>query len=867
MESAASVAAEQEQPPREPQEPPLVLLRLEKPCLPQATVYAEQVQDEEEAVEVEEKWQNGASGVNGASEQSPPSPPPGEERSHCCEPAPTPPGEDGREQGGLITALAPAAAAALERAGPAPDQPAENHNTLGTNVVGASTAPCSGAQQIVYVRGAQTCAPEATPLGHCDNVVRIQIVPADEQEEQQQQQPAQDHSLVKDEEEQCVQCEGAEGQEDCNNNHNSSKCPAQSDRTLVRVASPDPPEPPTSTAAMVQKKRHEPADLDGAPYVYYMAARSAGGSTGGSSGGSSGQCSPSDMLDSGTCSDIELTPPPLPKKMSQRLRASSGAIKKSLADGGDVVRPAVTPPPPVSLAPPTPPLAAAPLQVSGVDNDDDNGPDSVISVAHQHEQRLQHQQQETARNRQNAEQTVDGYDTGRTAHQHAASLISATDSDGSESCLSCDSLNFEQLQSSLVVVAAAEEEGQQRVLAKRTGGGPALPDSLLAAIRGSRPKVYCTDDDADADDEPDEDEERKVARLPPPPPPATHHGGQRSGGALDLNSFASAAAAAAAVAASSTTTTRTLLMDKINSLEAGRAVRHDQPDQQPSSNLPLLHHHHHHHPINERAPSSCSASSHTAESVRSNQFESDRYYKFHLNERAAGEQQGATRPGSPDTRPGPSAGAAAADDDDESFAGLRDLSNGTSTIRSNKGTVRGVKNRVRNGIATFLQMQQTGMKNYKDKEAGKVVVYSTSMGIVRETYTKCANVKQILRTLLVKFEERDIFMSSEYQQEIRERMQSDTINIPQVFVDGQHIGDAECIERLNESGELRKMLKPYKCLESPYMCKVCGGYRLLPCPSCGGSKKSIHRNHFTAEFVALKCMNCDEVGLVKCHNC
>ena len=51
------------------------------------------------------------------------------------------------------------------------------------------------------------------------------------------------------------------------------------------------------------------------------------------------------------------------------------------------------------------------------------------------------------------------------------------------------------------------------------------------------------------------------------------------------------------------------------------------------------------------------------------------------------------------------------------------------------------------------------------------------------------------------------------------------------------------------------------------MCKVCGGYRLLPCPSCGGSKKSIHRNHFTAEFVALKCMNCDEVGLVKCHNC
>lgn len=79
-------------------------------------------------------------------------------------------------------------------------------------------------------------------------------------------------------------------------------------------------------------------------------------------------------------------------------------------------------------------------------------------------------------------------------------------------------------------------------------------------------------------------------------------------------------------------------------------------------------------------------------------------------------------------------------------------------------------------------------KNYKEKDAGKVVLYSTSMGIVRETYAKCANVKQILRTLLVKFEERDIFMSSDYQQEIKDRMQSNEIQVPQLFVDGQHIG-------------------------------------------------------------------------------
>lgn len=71
---------------------------------------------------------------------------------------------------------------------------------------------------------------------------------------------------------------------------------------------------------------------------------------------------------------------------------------------------------------------------------------------------------------------------------------------------------------------------------------------------------------------------------------------------------------------------------------------------------------------------------------------------------------------------------------------------------------------------------------------GKVVLYTTSMGIIRDTYGKCANVKQILRTLLIKFEERDVFMSLEYQQEMRDRMQQETIRVPQLFVEGQLIG-------------------------------------------------------------------------------
>ena len=51
------------------------------------------------------------------------------------------------------------------------------------------------------------------------------------------------------------------------------------------------------------------------------------------------------------------------------------------------------------------------------------------------------------------------------------------------------------------------------------------------------------------------------------------------------------------------------------------------------------------------------------------------------------------------------------------------------------------------------------------------------------------------------------------------------------------------------------------------ICDSCGGYRYLPCSVCSGSKKSIHRNHFTAEFVALKCITCNEAGLIRCVAC
>jgi len=195
---------------------------------------------------------------------------------------------------------------------------------------------------------------------------------------------------------------------------------------------------------------------------------------------------------------------------------------------------------------------------------------------------------------------------------------------------------------------------------------------------------------------------------------------------------------------------------------------------------------------------------------------------------------------------------------------ILDIREGGDTIRSVRGTVRGVKNRVRAGIATFLQDQTA--KNYSESEQGRCVVYVTSIGIVRETKARCTAIRNIFRNMLIRYDERDVFMSRDHLQELTHRLGGRAGALPQVFLHGQHLGDASTVERLNESGALRKLLKP---LQDPVLvssiCSKCGGYAMLPCPVCSGSKKSGQANLFNR--TALRCTNCDEGGLVRCDLC
>ena len=68
------------------------------------------------------------------------------------------------------------------------------------------------------------------------------------------------------------------------------------------------------------------------------------------------------------------------------------------------------------------------------------------------------------------------------------------------------------------------------------------------------------------------------------------------------------------------------------------------------------------------------------------------------------------------------------------------------------------------------------------------MIFTTSIQIIRDTYERCKRARDILQTHIVEFEERDVFLSNANQHDLKERLKLDKIVVPQVFVDGQHLG-------------------------------------------------------------------------------
>uniref|UniRef100_A0A7E4ZXV1 Glutaredoxin domain-containing protein n=1 Tax=Panagrellus redivivus TaxID=6233 RepID=A0A7E4ZXV1_PANRE len=194
-----------------------------------------------------------------------------------------------------------------------------------------------------------------------------------------------------------------------------------------------------------------------------------------------------------------------------------------------------------------------------------------------------------------------------------------------------------------------------------------------------------------------------------------------------------------------------------------------------------------------------------------------------------------------------------------------DENNDYALIQRN-GSVRGRKFHVFNTMRK-MQLRSQWKKNYIAEESAKVVIYTTSCGIVRKTYERCRDTVALLRAHGIIAELRDLNMNNELVDEIINRMglhadERDFVlmSLPLVYVDGNYFGNHSTLIECNDAGELAKRLNDFKGRQK---CTTCGDLGYTLCSSCRGSKKSqrIFQN------TNLRCAFCDENGIVPCKSC
>ncbi|RDD40110.1 Glutaredoxin domain-containing cysteine-rich protein [Trichoplax sp. H2] len=174
--------------------------------------------------------------------------------------------------------------------------------------------------------------------------------------------------------------------------------------------------------------------------------------------------------------------------------------------------------------------------------------------------------------------------------------------------------------------------------------------------------------------------------------------------------------------------------------------------------------------------------------------------------------------------------------------------------------------KVRQLVNQFLSISITHQKNNSIDDKNEIVIYTTSIGIIRETAQDCQLVRSILQTLCLKFIEKDVSIHPLYLKELYERIGTVKIKLPQTFVGGLYVGGASAVESLNESGKLRELTTNFERQGATEInCASCYDYRFVPCHSCHGSRRN--RSSSFNRIAELKCGQCNENGLQLCPQC
>ncbi|PWA58765.1 Glutaredoxin [Artemisia annua] len=150
----------------------------------------------------------------------------------------------------------------------------------------------------------------------------------------------------------------------------------------------------------------------------------------------------------------------------------------------------------------------------------------------------------------------------------------------------------------------------------------------------------------------------------------------------------------------------------------------------------------------------------------------------------------------------------------------------------------------------------------------RVVLYTTSLRVVRSTFEACKTVNSILRAFRVSIDERDLSMDSNYLSELQsimtennEECEKTNLTLPKVFIGGRYIGGAEEVKMLHESGELKKYIEELPAVRNG-VCELCGDFRFVLCDECRGSHKC-----YSEKSGFRSCSLCNENGLIRCLAC